>query len=175
MAPRKTVGILGELGFKARASCMAAAHVTGGGQLGRMLAHPAALLGIPLLILDSGSYTPAKQVLLAPQNTSHPDGAFTSESHIRELARQCDVLTVEIEHVNADVLEQVEKEGLCEVQPSPGTIRLIQDKYLQKEYLEGNPRCAVRGSPGGADGGGRQGLDGEAGSAGHAQGPDAGL
>ncbi|ORX37788.1 AIR carboxylase-domain-containing protein [Kockovaella imperatae] len=117
MNPAKTVGILG------------------GGQLGRMLTHPAALLGIPLIILDSGSYTPAKQTLLPPQNTSHLDGPFTSESHIRELAKQCDLLTVEIEHVNADVLEQVEREGLCEVQPSPGTIRLIQDKYLQKKHL----------------------------------------
>jgi phosphoribosylaminoimidazole carboxylase len=96
-----------------------------------MLAHPAALLGIPLLILDSGPSTPAKQVLSGP----HIDGPFTSESHIRELASHCDVLTVEIEHVNADVLEAVEAEGLCEVQPSPKTIRLIQDKYLQKEYL----------------------------------------
>ncbi|WRT69604.1 phosphoribosylaminoimidazole carboxylase [Kwoniella shivajii] len=117
MAPRKTVGILG------------------GGQLGRMLTHPAALLGIPLLILDSGSHTPAKQTLLPPQPHSHLDGPFTSESHIRELASKCDILTVEIEHVNADVLESVEKEGLCEVQPSPKTIRLIQDKFRQKCYL----------------------------------------
>ncbi|WVQ79269.1 phosphoribosylaminoimidazole carboxylase [Cryptococcus sp. DSM 104549] len=117
MAPRKTVGILG------------------GGQLGRMLTHPAALLGIPLLILDAGSNTPAKQTLLPPAPHSHPDGPFTSESHIRQLAAVCDVLTVEIEHVNADVLEAVEKEGLCEVQPSPRTIRLIQDKYEQKKYL----------------------------------------
>ena len=100
-----------------------------------MLTHPAALLGIPLLILDSGDYTPAKQTLLPPPSTSHPNGPFTSEEHIRELAKACDVLTVEIEHVNADVLEAVEREGLCEVQPSPGTIRLIQDKYLQKEHL----------------------------------------
>ncbi|KAK4688718.1 phosphoribosylaminoimidazole carboxylase, partial [Tremellales sp. Uapishka_1] len=117
MAPRKTVGILG------------------GGQLGRMLTHPAALLSIPLLILDSGEYTPAKQTLLPPLDSTHPNGPFTSEPHIRELAKQCDILTVEIEHVNADVLEAVEKEGLCEVQPSPRTIRLIQDKYLQKKYL----------------------------------------
>ncbi len=107
----------------------------GGGQLGRMLTHPASLLGIPLLILDSGPFTPAKQTLLPPQPHTHLDGPFTSESHIRELAAACDILTVEIEHVNADVLETVEKEGLCEVQPSPQTIRLIQDKYLQKRYL----------------------------------------
>jgi phosphoribosylaminoimidazole carboxylase len=115
-----------------------------------MLTHPAALLGIPLLILDSGEYTPAKQTLMPPLGLSHPDGPFTSESHIRQLAEQCDILTVEIEHVNADVLEQVEREGLCEVQPSPGTIRLIQDKYLQKRHLEANgiavaPFAAVSG------------------------------
>lgn len=101
-----------------------------------MLAHPAALLGIPLLILDAGSATPAKQVYQPPApHSSHPDGAFTSPEHIRQLARDCDLLTVEIEHVDADVLEEVEKEGLCEVQPSPRTIRLIQDKYLQKRHL----------------------------------------
>jgi len=100
-----------------------------------MLTHPAALLGIPLLILDKGGYTPAKQTLLPPENQSHPDGPFTSEEHIRALAAACDVLTVEIEHVNADVLAAVEAEGLCEVQPSPGTIRLIQDKYLQHRHL----------------------------------------
>lgn len=101
-----------------------------------MLAHPAALLGIPLLILDAGSATPAKQVYQPPApHAAHPDGAFTSPEHIRQLARDCDLLTVEIEHVDADVLEQVEREGLCEVQPSPRTIRLIQDKYLQKRHL----------------------------------------
>lgn len=100
-----------------------------------MLAHPAALLGVPLVILDAGTETPAKQVLSPISPLAHIDGPFTSEPHIRQLAQQCDVLTVEIEHVNADVLAAVEAEGLCEVQPSPATIRLIQDKYLQKVHL----------------------------------------
>lgn len=100
-----------------------------------MLTHPAALLGVELTILDKGGYTPAKQTLLAPPGKTHIDGAFTSEEHIRQLARECDVLTVEIEHVNADVLAAVEAEGLCEVQPAPATIRLIQDKYLQHKHL----------------------------------------
>lgn len=117
--PHQTVGILG------------------GGQLGRMLAHPAALMGIPLLILDSGNNTPAKQVSLPPApHTQHPDGAFTSPEHIKELAQKADVLTVEIEHVDATVLAQVEADGLCSVQPAPGTIKLIQDKYLQKRHLQ---------------------------------------
>lgn len=110
--------------------------ILGGGQLGRMLAHPAALMGIPLLILDNGHATPAKQVSQAPPpHTSHPDGAFTSAEHIRQLAKDADVLTVEIEHVDARVLEEVEREGTCRVQPAPATVRLIQDKYLQKVHL----------------------------------------
>ncbi|EIW71595.1 hypothetical protein TREMEDRAFT_42952 [Tremella mesenterica DSM 1558] len=123
--------------------------ILGGGQLGRMLTHPAALLGIPLIILDSGEDTPAKQTLQPPPSLTHLDGPFTSESHIRELARLCDVLTVEIEHVNADVLEAVEREGLCEVQPSPKTIRLIQDKYTQKCHLanKGIPVAPFRPLP----------------------------
>lgn len=141
MSQRKTVGILGKIRTTFPACMRPVAEMIGGGQLGRMLTHPAALLGIPLFILDSGTHTPAKQTLLAPSGSDHPDGPFTSEPHIRELAKQCDVLTVEIEHVNADVLEAVEKEGLCEVQPSPATIRLIQDKYLQKKFL------AERGIP----------------------------
>ncbi len=167
MAPRKTVGILGEIRIaplpkfasqeqRAPADpyiCPPVCLSTGGGQLGRMLAHPASLLGIPLLILDSGSSTPAKQVSLPPApHTAHPDGAFTSAPHIRQLAEDCDLLTVEIEHVDTTVLEKVEKEGLCEVQPSWKTIRLIQDKYLQKKHLEENgiavgPFLAVRPNP----------------------------
>lgn len=121
-----------------------------------MLTHPAALLSIPLLILDKGEYTPAKQTLLPPPELAHPDGPFTSEEHIRELAKACDVLTVEIEHVNADVLAAVEAEGLCEVQPSPATIRLIQDKYLQHAHLRDAgiptaPFAALPENPTGAD------------------------
>jgi len=117
--PQKTVGILG------------------GGQLGRMLSQPASLLGIPLLILDSGDKTPAKLITPAPApHTSHPDGPFNSREHILELASACDVLTVEIEHVNADVLAEIEQAGKCDVQPKASTIKLIQDKYAQKMHLE---------------------------------------
>lgn len=111
-------------------------RIKGGGQLGRMLAHPAALLSIPLLILDSTDSTPAKQVISPPSpHTSHIDGPFTSRPHILELASKVDVLTVEIEHVDADVLLEIQQEGKVEVHPDPRTIKVIQDKYEQKKYL----------------------------------------
>ncbi|KAH8080107.1 AIR carboxylase-domain-containing protein [Filobasidium floriforme] len=111
--------------------------VLGGGQLGRMLSQPASLLGIPLLFLDSGDKTPAKLIAPPPEgHSSHLDGPFNSRPHILELAEKSDILTIEIEHVNADVLAEVEEKGKCDVQPKPATIKLIQDKYAQKVHLE---------------------------------------
>lgn len=102
-----------------------------------MLAHPAALLGVPLLILDSGDATPAKQVITPPApHATHIDGPFNSRPHILDLASKVDILTVEIEHVDASVLDEISKEGKVEVHPSPRTIRIIQDKYEQKRHLE---------------------------------------
>lgn len=111
--------------------------ILGGGQLGRMLGASASLLNIDVVILDVGDNSPAKQILArASSDRAHVDGSFTDPERIRELASKVDVLTVEIEHVNADVLEEVQKSHNVEVHPSPSTIRIIQDKYRQKEHLQ---------------------------------------
>jgi phosphoribosylaminoimidazole carboxylase len=44
----------------------------------------------------------------------------------REFAQSMDVLTVEIEHIDAAALEQVERELGIDVEPTPSTLRLIQ-------------------------------------------------
>ncbi|KAJ6596749.1 hypothetical protein B0H10DRAFT_2167692 [Mycena sp. CBHHK59/15] len=106
--------------------------VLGGGQLGRMLAAAASLLNIKIVILDVGDNGPAKQVLSpSTPDLSHIDGSFTDPARIRELAAKVDVLTVEIEHVDADALGGV----ACDINPSPDTIKLIQDKLAQKQHL----------------------------------------
>ena len=76
-----------------------------------MLGAAASLLNIDVVVLDVGAHGPAKQVLAprAPALT-HVDGAFTDPERIRELAKKVDVLTVEIEHVDVSVLEEVEVE-----------------------------------------------------------------
>jgi phosphoribosylaminoimidazole carboxylase len=74
---------------------------------------------------------PAKQIESTQQ---HIAGAFNDEAKIRELADKVDVLTVEIEHVNAGVLASLEKAGHT-VHPSPFTVQTIQDKYVQKNHL----------------------------------------
>ncbi|KAH9065144.1 Phosphoribosylaminoimidazole carboxylase [Lactarius deliciosus] len=101
-----------------------------------MLAASASLLNISVVILDIGAHAPAKQVVAptAPHR-AHVDGSFSDPDKIRELATKVDVLTVEIEHVNVDVLEEVQNSHGVEVHPNPSAIRIIQDKFRQKEHL----------------------------------------
>jgi phosphoribosylaminoimidazole carboxylase len=103
--------------------------VLGGGQLGRMLASAAHDLGMRIAVLDPDRAAPAGQVA-----NRHVIGDFREPERIRELAEGCDILTVEIEHVNADTLDTLVQQGVP-VQPAPGTLRLIQDKLLQKRHL----------------------------------------
>lgn len=63
-------------------------------------------------------------------------GAFTDPAKIAELAKRCDVLTVEIEHVNAAALASAAAAAGVPVHPSPETIELIQDKYKQKVAMK---------------------------------------
>lgn len=107
--------------------------ILGGGQLGRMMVEAASRLNLQVTILDAPSDAPAKQI---ESTQPHIQGAFNDAEKIRELASQVDVLTVEIEHVNAEVLAAIEKEGKIRVCPSAFTIKTIQDKYAQKKHLE---------------------------------------
>lgn len=104
--------------------------ILGGGQLGRMMTEAAHRLGIKIAILDpQGSASPSGQIAsLCVQ------GSFRDLDKIQQLAQISDVITTEIEHVNADALEILEKDGHV-VHPNSRTIRLIQDKYLQKVHL----------------------------------------
>ncbi|KAK4116283.1 Phosphoribosylaminoimidazole carboxylase [Canariomyces notabilis] len=124
----------------------------GGGQLGRMLCEAANPLGIDVAILDEEK-APAKQ---AHDTGRHVTGSFKDPDCIRKLATVSDYLSVEIEHVETEVLEDIERNGVQvkrpdgstaihrpPIHPSWRTIRLIQDKYLQKEHF----RTSGKGIP----------------------------
>ena len=53
---------------------------------------------------------------------------------VYDFGKQCDLVTYEIEHINVDALEKLENEGI-KVYPSSSTLRIIQDKNLQKEFF----------------------------------------
>ncbi|KAF4495763.1 phosphoribosyl-5-aminoimidazole carboxylase [Fusarium agapanthi] len=103
----------------------------GGGQLGRMLCEAASPLEVEIAILDAQD-APAKQVSRCKY---HVDGSFKDAQKIRELAASCSVLSVETEHIETAVLEELATEGKVVVYPSWKTLRLIQDKFEQKDYL----------------------------------------
>jgi phosphoribosylaminoimidazole carboxylase len=101
----------------------------GGGQLGRMLMESANRLNIHMNVLDAED-APAKQI---SAHDGHVTGSFKDRVSLRELAKSCDVLTAEIEHVDTYALEDVS--GRVKVEPSWRSIRIIQDKFQQKEHL----------------------------------------
>ncbi|KAF3895281.1 phosphoribosylaminoimidazole carboxylase [Trichophyton interdigitale] len=103
--------------------------VLGGGQLGRMLMESANRLNIQMNILDAEA-APAKQI---SAHDTHVTGSFMNPEAVRKLAEVSDVLTAEIEHVDTFALEEVQ--SLVKVEPSWKSIRIIQDKYAQKEHL----------------------------------------
>ncbi|KAF1815680.1 phosphoribosyl-aminoimidazole carboxylase [Eremomyces bilateralis CBS 781.70] len=105
----------------------------GGGQLGRMLIEESNRLNIPISVLDADQ-APAKQIHAHPK-ALHVNGSFAESEAVRKLASNCDILTVEIEHVDTTILEEAANAGV-RVEPSWKTIRTIQDKYVQKQYLE---------------------------------------
>lgn len=104
--------------------------VLGGGQLGRMLIEAANRLNIQVNVLDAAA-SPAKQI---SAHDDHVEGSFRDAAAVKKLAQGCDVVTVEIEHVDTHMLEEVA--GEVNVEPSWKTLRIIKDKYAQKEHLK---------------------------------------
>ncbi|WRX22700.1 PurE domain - like 1 [Theobroma cacao] len=103
--------------------------VLGGGQLGRMLCQAASKMAIKVMVLDPSENCPASALAY-----DHMVGSFDDSATVQEFAKRCGVLTVEIEHVDVATLERLEQQGVdCE--PRASTIRIIQDKYLQKVHF----------------------------------------
>ncbi len=62
---------------------------------------------------------------------------FKDLKAIENLAKRCSVLTYEIELGNVEALKKLQKNG-CNINPSPETLEIIQDKFLQKTFLKKN-------------------------------------
>ncbi|KAJ6842243.1 phosphoribosylaminoimidazole carboxylase, chloroplastic isoform X1 [Iris pallida] len=103
--------------------------ILGGGQLGKMMCQAASCMAVKVIILDPLDNCPASVV-----SDYHVIGKFDDGETVREFAKRCQVLTVEIEHVDADALDKLEQQGI-DCQPKASTIRIIQDKYIQKVHF----------------------------------------
>jgi 5-(carboxyamino)imidazole ribonucleotide synthase len=106
--------------------------IIGGGQLGRMMAMEAKDLDVFISVLDPTPDCPAAQYA-----DEHVIGAFLDKDTVLAFGRDKDVLTFEIESANTEALIELEREGI-KIHPSPKTLSIIKDKFLQKEFLVGH-------------------------------------
>ena len=106
--------------------------ILGGGQLGRMLIQQAINYNVTVKVLDPDREAPCRKLC-----DEFVVGALNDYNTVYNFGKKVDLLTIEIEKVNVDALEQLEKEGVL-VYPQARVIRLIQDKGLQKQFFKQN-------------------------------------
>ena len=108
--------------------------ILGGGQLGRMMAMAARSLGYRIQVMDPDPSCPARFVVDACF-----EGGWNDARAAADLARGCDVVTLEIEQVSLACLEAAKK--YAPVRPGPALMGVVQDRIQQKNWL------AERGFP----------------------------
>lgn len=101
--------------------------VVGGGQLARMLALAAAPLGAQVLAVDPQERSPAGQV------TETLRAQLDDRRAWEELARRCDVVTLEVEHIPLAASEWLSTR--VPVRPGPRALQVSQDRWLEKSFL----------------------------------------
>lgn len=105
--------------------------ILGGGQLARMTLQAASRLGIDVVIAERFPDSPAAR--LTSTSLVFSNGWDDPEA-LKKLAKLTHVVTLESEFVDWHVLENLETLGV-RVWPSPGCVKVVQDKLLQKEAL----------------------------------------
>jgi 5-(carboxyamino)imidazole ribonucleotide synthase len=108
--------------------------IIGGGQLGMMLTEAAKKMPehiSEVIVLDPTENCPA-----ARAGAKQIIADFKDKNAIVELSLQSDIITYEIESGDSQVLESLK--APVSVNPSPATLRIIQDKFTQKTFLKNN-------------------------------------
>lgn len=114
--------------------------ILGGGQLGKMLLAETRKWDIQTFVLDPSHEAPSRITC-----NNFFQGDLMDFETVYRFGKLVDLLTLEIENVNLEALEKLEKEGL-KVYPSPKTLRLIQNKSVQKEFYIKNHIPTAKGT-----------------------------
>lgn len=102
--------------------------ILGGGQLGKMMLYETRKWDVWTKVLDASPEAPCKISC-----NQFVKGSLLDYDTVYEFGQGLDVLTIEIENVNLDALDQLEKDGL-KVFPQPRALRIIQNKAKQKLF-----------------------------------------
>lgn len=104
--------------------------IIGGGQLGKMIILEGKKLGIEFIILDPNKDCPSSSIA-----DEQIIGDYYDTIKIEELANKSDLITYELEHIDAEKLISLGNQGY-KIEPSPNTLKMIQNKYTQKCFLK---------------------------------------
>ena len=102
--------------------------ILGGGQLGRMMAMAARSLGYRVQVMDPDPSCPARFVVDACFEGSWRDARVAGD-----LARGCDVVTLEIEQISEACLDAAHQ--FAPVRPGVDVMRIVRDRIAQKNWL----------------------------------------
>lgn len=105
--------------------------ILGGGQLAKMLANEAYKLGMNIAIIDKGANTPAGDMT----KLDFTQG-WENIDELNKFIAASSIITLENEFINPDILEYIEKTK--PVFPSSKTLKLVQDKLIQKTTFQNN-------------------------------------
>ncbi|MBA6154545.1 5-(carboxyamino)imidazole ribonucleotide synthase [Gelidibacter maritimus] len=106
--------------------------ILGGGQLGKMLLTETRKFDIYTCVLDPSAEAPSKIAC-----NEFTQGDLMDYETVVNFGKDVDVLTIEIENVNVNALETLEKQGV-KVFPSSKTLKIIQNKAKQKLFYVDN-------------------------------------
>ncbi len=106
--------------------------ILGGGQLGKMLLYSTRKWDINTHVLDPSDDAPARIAC-----NKFIKGDLMDFQTVYDFGKNLDLITIEIENVNVQALEQLEKEGV-KVYPQPHVLKNIQNKCLQKKFYNKN-------------------------------------
>src|ERR1700748_2763821 len=101
---------------------MQKAGILGGGQLGRMLLQAAANYPVETYVLENDANCPSAHLC-----HHFTKGGIRNFDDVYNFGKGLNLLTIEIESVNVEALEQLEKEGV-KIYPSPSALRIIRNK-----------------------------------------------
>ena len=105
--------------------------IFGGGQLGRMTAMAARAMGYRILVLDPDPACPARFVV-----DGCIEAAWDDSREAANLARGCDVVTLEIEQISPASMAAAAR--FAPVRPGGAMLAVIQDRIEQKDWLRKN-------------------------------------
>ena len=106
--------------------------ILGGGQLGKMLIYDAKRYDLHTKVMDLNRKSPCNKIA-----DEFIIGDITNYDDVINFGKKVDLITVEIENINTDALEDLEKSDK-KVYPSPKTLKIIQNKSKQKNFYKNN-------------------------------------